>query len=356
MFSGEAFFVSASTTFWVPKATPPSGFSIGVGGVTACSTNKVMVRELTRREALITAGWRSRLTRSAMGSWQSSSGANVTTAVVMPPGVSTGFVAEREAAMRDPRSWLQLKLSSMSRWIFSHNAHPPGAPRSIMIGLDNAGKTSILYKLRLGESIVTVPTIGFNVETVSYQGHELTVWDIAGRHCTELGGVVRMRHYIANTQGLILVVDATDSERVPLARTELQQLLSTPDLRDALLLVFANKQDLPGAMSASQLANELGLTMEASAPRARWHVQACSAQSGLGLYPGLAWFADPDHWQWRPWAPRPANSDGENGGSVSELELPWERKQSVPEHECANVPPHAGSGTLRDTLPVELIK
>ena len=138
-----------------------------------------------------------------MGSWHSLSGANVTTTVDLQ-GVSTvsdsnqwqssasgSFAAEREAAMQDPRSWLQRQLKSMSRWIFSHNAHPPNAPRSIMVGLDNAGKTTLLCKLRLDESVVTVPTIGFNVETVSFQGHELTVWDIAGRHITELGGVAR---------------------------------------------------------------------------------------------------------------------------------------------------------------------
>lgn len=53
--------------------------------------------------------------------------------------------------------------------------------RILMIGLDNAGKTTLLYKMRLGEVQNTIPTIGFNVETVEYKNLTLTVWDIGGQ-------------------------------------------------------------------------------------------------------------------------------------------------------------------------------
>ena len=66
--------------------------------------------------------------------------------------------------------------------------------RILMVGLDNAGKTTILYKFRLNETVSTVPTIGFNVETVKYKNISFTVWDIGGQvcylfscHCTKWG-------------------------------------------------------------------------------------------------------------------------------------------------------------------------
>lgn len=62
-----------------------------------------------------------------------------------------------------------------------------------------------------------------------------------------------------NTQGIIFVVDSNDRERVSEAREELQRMLNEDELRDALLLVFANKQDLPNAMNAAEITDKLGL-------------------------------------------------------------------------------------------------
>jgi ADP-ribosylation factor protein 1 len=113
---------------------------------------------------------------------------------------------------------------------------------------------------------------GFNVETVEYKNISFTVWDVGGqdkirplwRHC---------KHYLwnlyilftfhlldfQNTQGIIFVVDSNDRERVSEAREELQRMLNEDELRDALLLVFANKQDLPNAMNAAEITDKLGL-------------------------------------------------------------------------------------------------
>ena len=48
--------------------------------------------------------------------------------------------------------------------------------RILMLGLDAAGKTTILYKLKLGQSVNTIPTVGFNVETVTYKNVKFNVW------------------------------------------------------------------------------------------------------------------------------------------------------------------------------------
>lgn len=82
--------------------------------------------------------------------------------------------------------------------------------RILMVGLDAAGKTTILYKLKLGEIVTTIPTIGFNVETVEYKNISFTVWDVGGQDKIR----PLWRHYFTNTDGLIFVVDSNDAVRL----------------------------------------------------------------------------------------------------------------------------------------------
>ena len=95
--------------------------------------------------------------------------------------------------------------------------------RILMVGLDAAGKTSILYKIKLDENVQTIPTIGFNVETVQYKNINFTVWDVGGQDKIR----PLWRHYFQNTQGLIFVVDSNDRERIGEAQEELQKMVST---------------------------------------------------------------------------------------------------------------------------------
>uniref|UniRef100_A0A3P9ISG6 ARF GTPase 5 n=1 Tax=Oryzias latipes TaxID=8090 RepID=A0A3P9ISG6_ORYLA len=127
--------------------------------------------------------------------------------------------------------------------------------RILMVGLDAAGKTTILYKLKLGEIVTTIPTIGFNVETVEYKNICFTVWDVGGQDKIR----PLWRHYFQNTQGLIFVVDSNDRERVAESAEELSKMIQEDELKEAVLLVFANKQDLPNAMGVSELTDKLGL-------------------------------------------------------------------------------------------------
>ncbi|XP_054983362.1 ADP-ribosylation factor 1-like isoform X3 [Sorex araneus] len=115
--------------------------------------------------------------------------------------------------------------------------------RILMVGLDTAWKTTILSKLTLGEIMTTIPTIG-----------------------------------------LISVVDSNDRERVHEAREELMRMLTEDELRDAVLLVLANKQGLPNAMNAADITDKLGLH---SLCHRNWYIQATCATSGDGLYEGL---------------------------------------------------------------------
>ncbi|KAL8157879.1 hypothetical protein AgCh_002553 [Apium graveolens] len=157
--------------------------------------------------------------------------------------------------------------------------------RILMVGLDAAGKTTILYKLKLGEVVTTIPTIGFNVETVEYKNISFTVWDVGGQDKIR----PLWRFYFQNTQGIIFVVDSNDRERVMEARDELHKMLNEDELRNAVLLVFANKQDLPNAMNAAEITDKLGLH---SLRQRHWYIQSTCATSGEGLYEGLEWLSN----------------------------------------------------------------
>jgi len=125
-----------------------------------------------------------------------------------------------------------------------------------MLGLDAAGKTTLLYNLKLGEVVQTTPTIGFNVEEVTYKSLNMTVWDVGGQE------ILRplWRHYFRGSDALIYVVDSADIDRMEMARDELHSILADEEFpQDACVLVYANKQNLPNAVKPKQMADMLAL-------------------------------------------------------------------------------------------------
>ncbi|KAF5960296.1 hypothetical protein HYC85_001505 [Camellia sinensis] len=180
--------------------------------------------------------------------------------------------------------------------------------RVVMLGLDAAGKTTILYKLHIGEVLSTVPTIGFNVEKVQYKNVVFTVWDVGGQEKLR----PLWRHYFNNTDGLIYVVDSLDRERIGKAKQEFQvisfiwfltkesscergyslglfffqAIIRDPFMLNSIILVFANKQDMKGAMTPMEVCEGLGLY---DLKNRKWHIQGTCALKGDGLYEGLDW-------------------------------------------------------------------
>jgi ADP-ribosylation factor protein 1 len=157
--------------------------------------------------------------------------------------------------------------------------------RILMVGLDAAGKTTILYKLKMNETVNTIPTIGFNVETLLYKNINLTVWDVGGQDKIRK----LWRHYFTNTDAIIYVVDSNDRERLAEAREELQSLIDDDELRGVPTLVLANKQDLPQAAKPDELATQLGLHKITGRS---WFIQPCVGTDGTGLTDGLDWLAE----------------------------------------------------------------
>eukprot|EP00764_Aduncisulcus_paluster_P007686 gnl/Carplike_NY0171/2508_a3371_778.p1 GENE.gnl/Carplike_NY0171/2508_a3371_778~~gnl/Carplike_NY0171/2508_a3371_778.p1 ORF type:complete len:183 (-),score=38.94 gnl/Carplike_NY0171/2508_a3371_778:62-610(-) len=156
----------------------------------------------------------------------------------------------------------------------------------LFLGLDGAGKTTIVTKLCGRDVSLVQPTEGFNAKTISMSGISMNIWDIGGQ------AKIRpyWRHYFEGCEGLVFVVDSSDRERMEETGDELNSLLETAELSGVPLLVFANKQDLVTAYEAAEICKLLELEeIESSRP---WRIQDSSAKRGTGLEEGMSWLLD----------------------------------------------------------------
>eukprot|EP01029_Cantina_marsupialis_P027002 TRINITY_DN7409_c0_g2_i1.p1 TRINITY_DN7409_c0_g2~~TRINITY_DN7409_c0_g2_i1.p1 ORF type:complete len:187 (-),score=58.10 TRINITY_DN7409_c0_g2_i1:286-846(-) len=159
--------------------------------------------------------------------------------------------------------------------------------RLLMVGLDNAGKTTILKKFN-GEDIDKIsPTLGFNIKTLDHKDYKLNIWDVGGQKTIRS----YWRNYFEETDGVIWVVDSADLRRLEVCKEELHNLLKEEKLAGASLLIFSNKQDLEGSMGSEEMAKFLELDNEAFSTR-HCHILPCSAVSGEGLVKGMDWVVD----------------------------------------------------------------
>ncbi|KAF8061363.1 ARL3 [Scenedesmus sp. PABB004] len=154
--------------------------------------------------------------------------------------------------------------------------------RILVLGLDNAGKTTILKRLSDEDITTIMPTQGFNIKLVVHAGFKLNVWDIGGQKSIR----PYWRNYFDSTDALVYVIDSADRRRIDECGAELAQLLEEEKMRGVPVLVLANKQDLLAALSADEVAEALGLLLIRD--RA-WQIQGCSARDGAGLQDGMEW-------------------------------------------------------------------
>lgn len=139
------------------------------------------------------------------------------------------------------------------------------------------------------EQIQSIPTIGFNVETVQpAKGISFTVWDVGGQEKIRRLWV----HYFQGTDGLIYIVDSADTDRVREARDELFSICSDPSMRGVPVVVIANKQDLPTALSCTKLVEEMSLPALQVQYGCKWFIQNACATNGEGIYEAMKQMAD----------------------------------------------------------------
>ncbi|XP_065187578.1 ADP-ribosylation factor-like protein 3 [Sycon ciliatum] len=154
--------------------------------------------------------------------------------------------------------------------------------RILLLGLDNAGKTTILKQLASEDVTQITPTQGFNIKSVKNSGFSLNVWDIGGqRHIRPY-----WKHYFDNTDCLVFVIDSSDKRRLNESGSELAELLHEESLSQVPVLVFANKQDLFSSEPPDVVAS--GLQLEKVKDRS-WQIQGCIATTGEGVQDGFDW-------------------------------------------------------------------
>ncbi|CDK26066.1 unnamed protein product [Kuraishia capsulata CBS 1993] len=153
-----------------------------------------------------------------------------------------------------------------------------------MLGLDNAGKTTILYKLKLGKAENTVPTVGFNVETIKFRNITMHTWDIGGQERIR----ALWRHYFSGTDCLIYVVDSSDLTRLEQSKAEMWKVIKDKELADCLLVVLANKQDVDGALKPKAIIDKMELE---KIENHTWCVIPTVAINGIGLTEALSWIS-----------------------------------------------------------------
>ncbi|CAJ0577841.1 unnamed protein product, partial [Mesorhabditis spiculigera] len=157
--------------------------------------------------------------------------------------------------------------------------------RILILGLDNAGKTTIMKKFLGKDTNEIAPTFGFNIETVKFKDCNLNLWDVGGQ--TSFRSY--WKNYFEQTDALVWVVDSMDRERLEQCAQELWNLLREERLLGATLLVLANKQDRPSALKSEDIAKILNLD---AIKTHHWRIYPCSAFTGENLLEGISWVCD----------------------------------------------------------------
>lgn len=158
-------------------------------------------------------------------------------------------------------------------------------PRWLLLGLDSSEKATILYRLKLGKLVTTIPTIGYNDETINYNGYKIRI--------TEIGGQEKFRsswkNSLTKSKAIIFVVDSSDSERIDEAKNEIHKLLEIEGAKDCPLLIFANKQDIQEAKKPDEIKSSLDLD---NINDREIHVIGTCGTTGEGLNDGIKWVYD----------------------------------------------------------------
>ncbi|ESO90435.1 hypothetical protein LOTGIDRAFT_164018 [Lottia gigantea] len=156
--------------------------------------------------------------------------------------------------------------------------------RILLLGLDSAGKTTILYKLKLDELVTTIPTIGFNVETIQFKDFNFTAWDIGSRDKIR----PLFRHYYKGSDAVVFVIDSHDRERLDeLNYDVIKPAVAAEELKESIFLFLANKNDLENNMTTEEIVDKLGLKNL----KHKWNIISVSGVKGDGLHSALDWLA-----------------------------------------------------------------
>ncbi|KAH0792614.1 ADP-ribosylation factor [Histomonas meleagridis] len=156
-----------------------------------------------------------------------------------------------------------------------------------MVGVRASGKTVILNRIKLNEFKQSIHTMNFNIENITFKGLDVDVWDIG-----DSGDRIRPLwcHFYYNADGFIYVVDSSDIVNINESRYVLSEsVLEKIEIPNPIMLVYANKQDLPNSHTPSEIGESLQL---GNVPNLTWKVQGASAKTGDGIFEGFEWLIE----------------------------------------------------------------
>ncbi|KAL4433178.1 hypothetical protein ABPG74_010873 [Tetrahymena malaccensis] len=152
----------------------------------------------------------------------------------------------------------------------------------LILGLDGAGKNTVLYKMKLLENVQVISTNGSNIRSVEYKNLNFIIWDIP-----DYKRLRQLCHcYCYDSSALIYVLDSTDVQRIKEVNQALEILVEK--MVGIPVLILANKQDI-AVMSLSEIQEKLQLHKIKGI--GEWHIQGCCSLNGEGLYDGFNWLS-----------------------------------------------------------------
>ncbi|KAL3632115.1 Arf GTPase arf1 [Castilleja foliolosa] len=158
--------------------------------------------------------------------------------------------------------------------------------RIVFLGFGNAGKTTIIYRLqRMGKVVPRYATVGFNFESLHYNNINFQVWDVGGQ--TNIRP--HWRSWFSNTNAIIYVIDSSDMNTLAYAKKDFHSMLEEEEMKGVTVLLFANKQDLPGALDEVEMTEALELD---KVKDRRFAIFKTCAVKDEGIFEGLDWLSN----------------------------------------------------------------
>ncbi|CAI2381137.1 unnamed protein product [Moneuplotes crassus] len=139
----------------------------------------------------------------------------------------------------------------------------------LLLGLDNSGKTTLLYRIKNDEFSDSVPTIGLNIEEVEKENFRMTLWDVSGK------SKKLWKHYYDRVDGIIFVVDSTDTDRISEVKRELESIILEETLQTVPIMILCNKTDISNGLKCLKTEND------------NFDIAPCSAKTGIGVWEGI---------------------------------------------------------------------
>ncbi|KAN0031243.1 hypothetical protein ACTA71_010328 [Dictyostelium dimigraforme] len=179
--------------------------------------------------------------------------------------------------------------------------------RVVMVGIDDSGKTSLLYKMKTNQIQRTIPTIGFNCENIELGNASFTIYDVRGG-CSINNKL--WKYYYKEISAIIFVVNCLDREKIEDVKFELLEILNNQiDLQCIPVLIYLNKYDKQilfkdderysyykenqdNPITISELETLLDLSKDFNKYNKKWHIEYSSTATGLGINKGIEWLIE----------------------------------------------------------------